>query len=107
MSPTAVLVATSVATWALGLAIGYFGLRRAARVIKVGDADPAKRCPACHGTGRRGMPRLTPRAHFNCTHCGARQGGHHSDWECPGILATDRATCPTCGTSPWSPSEKC
>jgi hypothetical protein len=79
MGETAVLLATSITTWALGLSIGYFVLRRPLRLIKLGDSDPAKRCPACHGTGRRGMPPLTPIAAFNCDECGARAGGHHAD----------------------------
>lgn len=70
-------VATAAGFFAAGLALGYFGLRRRPRFIRLGDRDPAKRCPTCLGTGRKDTPPLTPIATFNCGECGARSGGHH------------------------------
>lgn len=86
MSETAAFLVTGITCWALGLSIGYFGLQRPRRygVIKVGDPDPKKRCPKCEGTGR------TPVAAFNCAHCGARPGGHHADFDCPGIGPSEK-----------------
>lgn len=45
------------AAWLIvSITVGFLAGRRTlrpARLIKVGDPDPANRCPTCAGTGRR------------------------------------------------------